>query len=104
MTEAEKKAERSRLLNKQKTELAALEKSLKKAKGMMKEKIQKDLVEMEARHEAELQAVDDAAGGSSATNDAGAKSSSKKEKVKLFPERSWYKGFSRVRAIGGSLI
>ena len=46
--------EKSKLLNKQKGERNEIEKKLKKAKGWMKEGVQKQLDELEKRHEEEM--------------------------------------------------
>lgn len=48
-------AERSKLVQKQKQQRAELEKKVKKSKGAMKEAAQKELEEMESKHEARTQ-------------------------------------------------
>ena len=64
--------ERSKLLNRQKAERSAAQKEMKKKRGELLEAAHKKFEEMEARHEAELRAFDEAHGKGGAAAGAGA--------------------------------
>ncbi len=88
------KKERSRLLNKQKEERTGIEKQLKKAKGAMKEKFEKELEQLEAKHAEEMQALEAGATGTSSNSASTSsdQSSSKKGKekaFKIFKDAQW---------------
>merc|ERR1712196_627893 len=84
-------AERSKLIGRQKQEKAELEKKVKKLKGAMKEAAQKEMEELEKKHEAELVDFDAAQGTGPAKVE---KAETNEEKFTLdelqgFRERKW---------------
>lgn len=84
MAEADQKAERSRLLNKQKEERSAAEKALKKAKGALADAARTKLEELEELHAQQI-AEFDGKGGDDAKKAKGEKAG----KVKIYKDTNW---------------
>lgn len=88
-----KNAERSKLVQKHKQQRAELEKKVKKLKGAMKEAAQKELDELDSKHEAELAEFEGASAG--AAGKATKKDEQKEEETpasssgKVFRDRNW---------------
>jgi hypothetical protein len=84
--------ERSKFIQKQKQEKQELEKKIKKLKGAMKEAAQKELDEMEEKHEADLAAFDKdkgTGGGGASSSTAKPKEEESKAAAGDFRERNW---------------